>query len=125
MNEKKLHKILIIDDDSQNRLLLRILLKKFGYEILEAENGKDGIQKAINYNPDLILMDIMMPVMDGFSAISKLKTLEETKNIPIIILTALDEEEYLDIDIDDFITKPIDTRELLFKIEKVIKNHKK
>ena len=120
-NEKK-PKILIVDDDEKNRLLFKLILKKENYETIEAENGEEGIKKALEEKPDVILMDVMMPVMDGFSATEKLKSDNRTKHIPIIILTALDDEESKsnNTTADDVLTKPIDAKELILKIKKCI-----
>lgn len=82
-------KILIVEDDA---VLARMYMTKFqhdGYEVLQAFGGNDGIQKAQTGRPDLILLDIMMPKMDGFEVIKTLKTIEITKDIPVIILTNL------------------------------------
>ena len=82
-------KILIVEDDT---VLVRMYTTKFqhdGYEVVQAIGGNEGIQKAQETKPDLILLDIMMPKMDGFEVIKTLKTIEQTKNIPIIILTNL------------------------------------
>ena len=114
-------KILIVDDDEKNRLLFKVILKKEGYETIEAKNGQEGVEKALSENPDVILMDVMMPVMDGFTATETLKNDERTKYIPIIILTALNEREEklkgIEKGANDFLTKPIDTKELLLRIK--------
>ena len=128
MNSRKTAKILIVDDDEKNRLLFKLILKKEGYKTVEAENGEEGIKKALEEKPDVILMDVMMPVMDGFTATNFLKNNNRTKHIPIIILTALDKEEskFKDTEktADDILTKPIDTKELILKIKKYIhENH--
>ena len=89
MTAKGKGKILIVEDDT---VLVRMYTTKFqhdGYEVVQAFGGNEGIQKAQDAKPDLILLDIMMPKMDGFEVIKTLKTIEQTKNIPVIILTNL------------------------------------
>jgi len=123
-NERK-GKILIVDDDERNRLLFKVVLQKEGYEIIEAENGKEGIEIATKEKPDVILMDIMMPEMDGFTATEILKNDEKTKFIPVIMLTALNEREEklkgIDKGADDFLTKPVDTKELALRVRNNIR----
>ncbi len=118
--------ILIIEDEPKNLKLIRDLLQALGYMTMEATNGKQGIELAKAHKPDLILMDILMPVMDGFEATKILKTDAETKNIPIIVLTSHamkgDEEKMLGIGCDEYITKPIDTREFLKNISEFLSN---
>lgn len=109
-------KVLIIDDNDKNRLLMVDVLKYQGYEIIEATNGEEGIRMAKENRPDLILMDIHMPVMDGYKAIKILKDDPATKKIKIIAVTSFamkgDREKALSSGADDYIPKPIDTRKL-------------
>ena len=116
--------VLLVEDNELNRTLIRDLCTYYGYDIKEAVNGIDGIRMAIEIKPALILMDIQMPLMSGYSAIKELKRLPETKDIVIIAVTsfvmASDKEKILAAGVDDFITKPIDTRLLPKIIEKHI-----
>lgn len=109
--------ILIVEDDPQNRKLFRDLLAFRGYTTLEAMDGKQGVEIALERKPDLIVMDIQMPVMDGLEATRILKADDATREIPVIALTALamegDEERILEAGFDGYIAKPIDTREFL------------
>ncbi|RUM49747.1 MAG: two-component system response regulator [Hydrogenothermus sp.] len=118
--QKREAKILIVDDDDKNRLLFKVILRKEGYQTIEAKNGKEGIDKILEEQPDVVLMDIMMPVMDGFTATEILKNDERTKHIPVIILTALSEREEklkgIEKGANDFLTKPVDAQELLLRI---------
>jgi CheY-like chemotaxis protein len=118
--------ILIVEDEPKNLKLIRDLLQVSGYLTMEATDGAQGIELAKAHKPDLILMDILMPVMDGFEATKILKTDAETKNIPIIALTSHamegDEEKMLGIGCDGYITKPIDTREFLKKVSEFLSN---
>ena len=109
-------KILIVEDNVVNRVLMQDLLTYHGYEILEAGDGAEGIEKARKYRPDLILMDMQMPIMDGIQAVNHLKADPETRDIKIISLTAFamkgDRERFLRAGCDEYVAKPINTREL-------------
>lgn len=83
-------KVLVVDDERLIRLTTSILLKQRNFEVIEAINGEEGIKKATEEKPDLILLDIMMPYMDGWQVYDKLMEIDETKNIPVIIFTAGD-----------------------------------
>ncbi len=109
-------KILVIEDDEQSRILLNQLLRYHGYEVLEAENGSAGIETAERERPDLILMDLQLPLMDGYTALGRMRANPETREIPIIAVTAYamkgDREKALEAGADAYITKPIDIKEL-------------
>ncbi len=112
--------ILIVEDDLKSLKLFRDLLQATGYAIPEATNGKKAVELAKEKKPDLILMDIQMPVMDGFEATKILKAGAETSNIPIITLTSYamkeDDKKIREAGGDGYITKPIDTKEFLKKV---------
>ncbi|MGD1918510.1 MAG: diguanylate cyclase domain-containing protein, partial [Pleurocapsa sp.] len=114
-------KILIVDDTPDNLQLLLLYLKNAGYKILIAQDGKRAIKTAAFYQPDLILLDVMMPGLDGFSTCSHLKNKASTKDIPIIFMTALAETENkirgFELGAVDYITKPINQDELLARIK--------
>ena len=112
--------VLIVEDNEMNRdMLSRRLLKK-GFEIILAVDGAEGVEKTINEKPDLVLMDMSLPVMDGWEATKNLKANNETAKIPIIALTAhamaQDKEKALAAGCDEYDTKPIDLNRLLSKI---------
>lgn len=113
-------KILVIDDDEDILELLTYNLAKEGYEVKSAVNGLEGVELAKTYMPDLILMDIMMPVMDGIEAGKIIKTSEKLKHIHVVYLTARAEEysevAAFEIGADDYLTKPIKPRALLSRI---------
>ncbi len=113
--ELKGSKILIVDDGSENVTLLDLVLRK-NYTIMTAENGQEALDCVEEFMPDLILMDINMPVMDGYEATRRLKANEKTSSIPVIIVTALmDNEEVIkgfEVGAVDFITKPISIEEM-------------
>jgi len=114
-------KILIVDDDATNRLVLGAYLKKDGFEIVSADNGKKAVELFLSEDPDLVLMDIMMPVMDGYEATIQIKSLSGEKFIPVIFLTAMTDEKALsrcvEIGGDDFLTKPYNRTILKAKID--------
>ena len=109
-------KILIVDDQQVNRATVKLSLKNEGYEFFEASNGIEAIAKAKEVNPDVILMDALMPIMDGFEATEKIRAIEKTQRIPILMITSLDQKEdkikALEAGVNDFISKPIDKVEL-------------
>jgi two-component system cell cycle response regulator DivK len=113
--------ILIVEDEPRNLKLLRDLLQRFGYEILEATDGEQGVKSAGEKMPDLILMDIMMPKMDGLEATRIIKADIKTKHIPVIALTSYamkgDREKTIEAGCDGYIAKPIDIKEVLKTIE--------
>ena len=117
-------KILIVEDDPKNLKLIRDLLQASGYDTIEATDGKKGIKMAKTKKPDLILMDILMPEMDGYSALGAIKADETTKAIPVLMLTALAYE--LNRQLGDrlgaagYITKPFDRKELLKTISQLL-----
>ena len=118
-------KVLIADDIQSNRLLLNEILSIYGLNVLEATNGKEAINIAQSGNPDIILMDLRMPVMDGYEAIKILKGDSKLKNIPVIVLTAsamkASENDITKIGSDGYIRKPISRPELLAELKKYLK----
>jgi len=113
--------ILIVEDEPKNMKLLRDLLQRFGYEILEASDGEEGVKSAGENIPNLVLMDIMMPKMDGLEATRIIKADAKTKHIPIIALTSYamkgDRERTIEAGCDGYIAKPVDILEVLKAIE--------
>ena len=109
--------ILIVDDDDSIRSLLRQELTDGGYLIEEAKNGKDALESIRNHQPDLIILDVMMPEMNGFEVASILKNDPKTLDIPIIILSVVqDKARGYRIGVDRYLTKPIDTSQLFTEV---------
>jgi two-component system, cell cycle response regulator DivK len=115
-------KILLVEDNEMNRDMLSRRLIRRGYEIVIAVDGQQGVDMATSVAPDLILMDMSLPVIDGWEATRRIKACEATKKIPVIALTAHamsgDREQAMAAGCDDYDTKPIDLARLLPKIEK-------
>ena len=113
-------KILLVEDNELNRDMLTRRLKRKGFSVVPAQNGQEAIDMSKSENPDIILMDLSLPVIDGWTAAKKLKGDSTTKSIPIIALTAHamkgDREKALEAGCDDYDTKPIDFERLLEKI---------
>ena len=118
-------KILYVEDNPDNVYMLTRRLKKKGFELIIAGDGQEGIDKAIEESPDLILMDLSLPTMDGWTATAKIKEIEEVKDIPIIALSAHAMPEHRDRALkagcSDYDTKPVDIKRLLSKIGQYIK----
>jgi len=117
-------KILIVDDEKTIRSVLRSLLEKEGYEIIEAENGAAGVEFAKKEDPDVILMDLTMPVMGGLKACRLLKEDVKTKNIPVLVLTTETGEnkvEAINAGVDDFVNKPFDSEEISIRVKSMLK----
>ena len=115
-------RILVVEDNEKNLVLMRDVLRYFGYEVLEARNGLECIDMAVKHCPGLILMDIQMPVMSGVDAMKILKNRADTREIKILAVTSLamqgDRERLLEEGFDDYIQKPIDLVELPNIVEK-------
>ena len=117
-------KILYVEDNPDNVYMLTRRLKKKGFELIIAGDGQEGIDKAIEENPDLILMDLSLPTMDGWTATAEIKKIEEVKDIPIIALSAHAMPEHRDRALkagcSDYDTKPVDIKRLLSKMAQYI-----
>ncbi len=116
--------ILIAEDHEDSREALRTLLDAFGYRVETATNGREAVDLALARHPDLILMDVMMPEMDGFEATRRLRQSEEFRQVPIVALTAMEgaRERVLEAGCDDYVAKPIDVRTFLGRVEGWLRN---
>lgn len=116
--------LLVVDDDEMNRDMLSRRLTRRGYTVVIAEDGQQGVDMATSERPDLILMDMSLPVMDGWEATRRIKESEATKSIPVIALTAHamseDRDQALAAGCEDFDTKPVELDRLLEKINRLL-----
>src|SRR5215470_18948628 len=119
-----MRKILLVEDNEMNRDMLSRRLVRSGYEVIIAEDGARGVAMATSEGPDLILMDMSLPVIDGWEATRRLKAEPQTRGIPVIGLTAHamagDREKVIDAGCDDYDTKPVELPRLLQKIEALL-----
>lgn len=120
-------RILVAEDDPYILKMLDFRLKHLGHEIIDAVDGGQALEIATREKPDLVLLDIMMPVMDGFQVLRKLKSQEETKNIPVIMLTAKGQEKDIVTGLEagaaDYVTKPFNFAELIARINRALGSH--
>lgn len=118
-------KILVIDDHSSSRMTAVALLSVEGYDVLEADSGPVGLKRVVESNPDLILLDVMMPGMDGFEVCRRLKADEHTRLIPVVFITALNDRRSRIMGIeaggDDFLSKPFDRLELAARVKSLVR----
>jgi len=121
-------KILLVEDNEMNRDMLSRRLERKGFEVVMAPDGQQGLELAASEAPDLILMDMSLPVLDGWEATRRVKAGDATRNIPVIALTAHamvgDRDKALDAGCDDYDTKPVDFPRLLGKIEMLLQRGK-
>jgi two-component system, cell cycle response regulator DivK len=114
-------KVLLVEDNEMNRDMLSRRLERKGYTVLCATDGQTGVDMALSEKPDIVLMDMSLPILDGWEATRRLKSLAATQNIPVIALTAhamsSDREKALEAGCDEYDTKPIDLKRLLGKID--------
>jgi two-component system cell cycle response regulator DivK len=117
-------RILVVEDQEDNRIILRRLLSNAGYDLIEAGNGEDGVALALSMRPDLILMDIQLPVMDGYEATRRIKSNAELKSIPVIAVTSYalsgDEAKARASGCDAYVAKPFSPRQLLAKVREYL-----
>ena len=117
-------KILVVEDNEMNRDMLSRRLQRRGYEVIVAVDGEDGVNKAQSELPDMVLMDMDLPVLDGWAATRQLKASPDTQSIPVIALTAHamagDREKAMDAGCDDYDTKPVEFSRLVEKMEKLL-----
>ena len=117
-------RVLVIEDTEDNRQIIRDLLTSFDYELIEAVDGAEGVSMAQAHHPDLILMDIQLPVMDGYEATRRIRAIPELAGVPIIAVTSYalsgDEGKTREAGCDGYIAKPFSPRQLLAKIREFL-----
>lgn len=120
-----MNKILVIDDDEAINELVKVNLELFGYSVITAKNGIEGFALVKQELPDLVVLDVMMPEVDGFTVAKRIRENPETKNIPILMLTALgmvqDKVKGFDIGVDDYLVKPFEMDELRVRVRALLK----
>ena len=119
-------RILIIEDEEDNRAIMRDLLNTAGYKLIEAVDGEEGVKLAQSERPDLILMDIQLPILDGYEATRRIRASVELKSIPIIAVTSYalsgDDAKARAAGCDSYVAKPFSPRELLAKVREFLPN---
>jgi two-component system cell cycle response regulator DivK len=117
-------RILIVEDQEDNRMIMRDVLSSAGYDLFEAVNGEDGVKLAHSERPDLILMDIQLPIIDGYEATRRIKGSAELKSIPIIAVTSYalsgDQAKARSAGCDGYVSKPFSPRELLAMVREYL-----
>ena len=117
-------KILVVDDSNTALMMERTLLAQSAYDVVIARDGREAVTQALEENPDLIILDVVMPCMDGFEACRELRKLEHTRDIPVIMVTTRGEghhvENGFEVGCNDYVTKPINGPELLSKVRNLI-----
>ena len=121
-------RILIIEDQEDNRAIMRDLLTAAGFELIEAANGEEGVKLAQSERPDLILMDIQLPVIDGYEATRQIRAIVDLKSIPIIAVTSYalsgDEAKTREAGCNGYVAKPFSPRQLLAKVRELLPSEK-
>jgi len=116
----KLKKIMLVDDSATTLMMERMILKAEPYELVVAKNGQQAVEMAREEKPDLVLLDVVMPIMDGFEACKQLRASETTRATPIIMVTTRGEQQHVEVGFEngctDYVTKPINGLELLAKV---------
>jgi two-component system alkaline phosphatase synthesis response regulator PhoP len=120
-------KILVVDDEPDIVNTVQYRLKSCEFDVITANNGKEGLEKATSEKPDLVLLDINMPVMDGHEMLERLRSRPDLRDIPVIMLTAYsdrrDVSKAADLGIEHYVTKPFDFTDLMEKISKALENN--
>ena len=116
--------VLIVDDEPHNVKLVRDLVQLLGYATIEATNGREGVERVLLDKPDLVLMDVQMPIMDGIQAITWLKSNPATRDVPVVVLTSYamvgDKERITLAGCDHYLTKPLDTRQFMKLVKEIL-----
>lgn len=117
-------KVLVVDDEPHILKLVKYTLEKHGYEVVEAADGSAAIESAKRDLPDIIILDVMMPIMNGYDACAKIKEFPETENIPVIMLSAKTQQyeisKGIEVGADAYLNKPFTPKELLAEVTKVL-----
>ena len=118
--------VLVVDDNADTRVVVRWQLERWGCRVVEAADGRDAVEKTVEHRPDLVVMDLSMPVADGYEAIRSIRSREEFSRLPIIAVTAFDRAVARDgaqaAGFDHYLSKPIDFKRLEVLVEKLTKS---
>ena len=124
MRENGKKTILLVEDNEDNLVVYRTILEHVGYKVIEARDGEEGVSRATQHLPDLILMDISIPKLDGWEATQRLKGASETRGIPIIALTAHaleeDRQKAVQVGCDGYLAKPVEPRRVVQEVERFV-----
>lgn len=124
MTQSNQKTVLLVEDNEDNLVVYRTILEHVGFRVIEARDGEEGVNRARQYHPDLILMDISIPKIDGWEATQRLKSDESTKEIPIIALTAHaleeDRQKALQAGCDGYLAKPVEPRRVVQEVERFV-----
>ncbi len=116
-------KVLVVEDNPQNMKLITIVLKKFGNDVIEAASGLDAIEKAVQLQPDLILMDVQLPDIDGLETTRRIRKIESMRSVPIIAITSYamagDREKVIEAGCNGYFEKPINPLTIMNEIERI------
>ena len=117
-------KVLLVEDNEDNRIIYATVLLHFGYDVIQAQNGLEGVTAAGTYQPDLVVMDISLPVMDGLEATRRIRSDPRTANIPVLAVTAhardVDRERAIQAGCNDYLPKPVEPRRLLAEVDRLL-----
>jgi DNA-binding response OmpR family regulator len=120
--------VLLVDDEDQLRRVMKDLLERQGYSVFEARDGAEAIAEVDRQNPDLVILDLNLPGVDGYTVLSQLRSRETTRNLPVIVLTAKGDEDnevrVLELGADDFLTKPFRARALHARLQTALARRK-
>lgn len=114
-------KVMVVDDEPENQLLINVILSTEGYEVIGVEQGRETVDRAREEQPDLILLDVMLPDLNGFKVFEALREDEATRHIPVVMLSALtqrwDVEKAVSLGVNDYLTKPFEPEDLVARVE--------
>jgi DNA-binding response OmpR family regulator len=117
-------KILVVDDSKTSLFLEQMILRKGHYAVVTADDGEEAVSRALSEKPDLVLMDVMMPKLDGFGAVRRLRSDPATRHVPVIMVTTRGERSHVVTGFEsgctDYVTKPVDSLELLAKVRRCL-----
>jgi adenylate cyclase len=123
--QKETSQVLVVDDDAVSRIMLRRSLELYGYQVIEADDGEQCLASVAHQRPDLIVLDGVMPRMDGFTVVSRLRAEDSTRTVPILMLTSLQDVSYkvrgFELGADDFLNKPVDRVELVARVRSLLR----